>query len=794
MKLVQRPPGSLEEVVRRLEKMPGLVHHEVIPAREAHSVPLPSWLDDRVSRSLVARGIPRLYLHQEEAIDHIRAGRDVVVVTPTASGKTLCYNLPVVEELMRNREARALYLFPTKALAQDQLSELHRWTDTLGVDIRSSTYDGDTPAAARRAVRASGHIVVTNPDMLHSGILPNHTRWVRLFENLRYVVIDELHGYRGVFGSHVANVVRRLRRIAAFYGSDPIFILCSATIRNPGELAERVVGRPVAVVDRNGAPQGSKHFFVINPPVVNPRLGIRRSVVAEARRIARLLLVADVSTIVFARSRLRAEILTSDLRRDLRRLGRDAKSVRGYRGGYLPRERRAIESGLRAGTIQGVVSTNALELGIDIGSLDACVMAGYPGTIASTLQQAGRAGRRRGISCSILVLSSSPLDQYIAQHPEFLFGQPPESGVVDPDNLLILLGHARSAAFELPFESDESFGPQGSLPEILDYLEGHGIVHRVGERWHWSSPDTFPAAEISLRRAAVENVVIHDERDHTRVIGEVDYHEAPRTVHPEAIYLHQGEPWQVSRLDWEGRRAYVVPVRVDYYTDADTRGEVKAMGAERIVPAPGGYRAHGEISVTEHVPLFKKIKFETHENVGAGRVHLPPIDVHTTAFWLELELDLLPPEALRDLGGGLRGLGHLLGNLAPLFAMCDRRDLVAVPQVAEPNTGNPTLFLYDAYPGGIGLSQKLFEQADEILSAAQERIDGCVCSGGCPGCVGPPLELGGPAKEATRALLAQACGGPEPTVGAAGAGARAGSFSGYGLGEEDPRPVGNDSG
>jgi DEAD/DEAH box helicase domain-containing protein len=742
--------------------MQGVVHHEVVSGRPADTLPLPLWVDARLRDALHQRGIERLYRHQGEAIEWVHQGRNVVVVTPTASGKTICYNLPVLNTLLSEPEARALYLFPTKALSQDQVTELHTLVDLLGVDLRTSTFDGDTPAAARRAIRSSGHVVVTNPDMLHAGILPNHTRWVRLFENLRYVVIDELHTYRGVFGSHVANVIRRLHRIARFYGASPLFILSSATIRNPGELATELIAAPVEVVDRNGAPSGDRHVVVMNPPVVNPRLGIRRSVVNESRRVARLLLAARVSTLVFARSRLRAEILTRDLRGDLRRLGRDPAKLAGYRGGYLPLERRAIERGLRENSLDGVVSTNALELGIDIGSLDAVVMAGYPGTVASTWQQAGRAGRRHEASIAVLVLSSSPLDQYIASHPEFLFGASPESGVINPNGVLILLAHARSAAFELPFQRGEEFGPEAGLPEIMDYLEEHQVVHREGEKWHWSSADTFPAADVSLRRAAPENVVIHDLRDCTRVIGEIDYHAAPRTVYEEAIYLHQGETWQVVEFDWEGRRAYVTPVRVDYYTDAETRAEVRVIDEESVVAAPGGARGHGEVSVTEHVPLFKKVRFETHENVGSGKIHLPPIDFHTTAFWIEWHLQALPDEARRDLGGGLRGLAHLLSNLAPLFALCDRRDLVPVPMVAEPRSGDPTLFVYDAYPGGVGLSAKLFQEANALLEAARDRILACPCTDGCPSCVGPPLNLGGSGKESARLLLREALHGVVP--------------------------------
>jgi len=742
---------------------------ETIPPSPGEYADYPDELDTRLRDALRRRGIDRLYSHQAEACRLALAGRSLVVPTPTASGKTLCYNLPVLHALLREPQARALYLFPTKALSQDQMHGAHELVGELGADIKVHTFDGDTPETARRAIRSSGHIVVTNPDMLHQGILPHHTLWVKLFENLRYVVVDEIHQYRGVFGSHVANVLRRLRRIAEFYGSRPQFICCSATIANPGELASHLVGQDVARVDRNGAPRGEKHFVFYNPPVVNRELGIRRSAVKEARAIAERFLAARTQLIVFARSRMRVELLLTYLEQAGRKVGIKRGEVRGYRGGYLPGERRAIESGLRDGSVRAVVSTNALELGIDIGRLDVCVMAGYAGSIASTWQQAGRAGRRQNLSAVVLVATSSPADQYIIGHPDYFFGRSPEHATLDPDNLVILVSHLKCAAFELPFLAQERFG-ENRVTEVLDYLVDQKVLHRSEDRYHWMA-DTYPAEDVSLRSAAPDNVVIIDASvPGGLIIGEMDLFSAQEMLHDEAIYIHGGRQYHVDNLDWERRKAYVKPVQVDYYTDAQRKSELKTLTAEERRDENLGAVVTGEIGLVAKVTVFKKIKLGTHENVGAGRVHLPEMEMHTTSFWWELpeELHLAMARAGLDLGDALKGLAHLLGTVAPVFIMADISDLHAQAMVRSPFTERPTLYLYDAFPGGVGFARRIFQQFDEIRSSAREHLESCPCERGCPSCVGAAVESGGTAKEGAAWLLAHAETAPERAAAVAG--------------------------
>ncbi|MBE0564481.1 MAG: DEAD/DEAH box helicase [Krumholzibacteria bacterium] len=732
---------------------------EVLPPEPARLAEIPAELDPRLAAVLAGRGIERLYSHQAAAVRLALQGRSLVVPTPTASGKTLCYNLPVLDTILREPQARALYLFPTKALSQDQMHEVHGLVTDLGADIKTFTFDGDTPETARRAIRSSGHIVVTNPDMLHQGILPHHTLWVKLFENLRYVVVDEVHHYRGVFGSHVANVLRRLQRIARFHGADPVFICCSATIANPQELAERLVGREVAVVDENGAPRGEKHFIFYNPPVVNAELGIRQSVVKTTRALAERFMATGCQLIVFARSRMRVELLLTYLEKSGRRVGIKSGDVRGYRGGYLPNERRAIEQGLRDGSVTTVVSTNALELGIDIGRLDVCIMAGYAGTIASTWQQAGRAGRRQNLSCVVLVASSSPADQYIVGNPDYFFGRSPEHATLDPDNLVILMSHLKCAAFELPFTVDERYGGQ-QVQEILGYLADQGVLHRGGDRFHWMA-DTYPAEDVSLRSAAPDNVVIIDRSvPGGRVIGEMDLFSAQEMLHDDAIYIHGAQQHHVDKLDWERREAHVEPVVVDYYTDAQRKSELKTLTAEEDRPFACGRLAVGEVGLISKVTVYKKIKLGTHENVGAGRVHLPEMEMHTTSFWWELPDDLAAELAGlgRDLGDALKGLAHLLGRVAPVFVMADPSDLHATAMVRSPFTGLPTLYLYDSFPGGVGFARRIFDQFEEICAAALSHGRGCPCGSGCPSCVGAAVESGTTARDGAVWLLARAVG------------------------------------
>ena len=715
-----------------------------IPAKEPQMADFPSGVDSKLVDSFARRGIHQLYSHQANAIESVLDDENICVVTPTASGKTMCYNVPVLNQLIKNPNARALYLFPTKALSQDQVHELKSIVDDLEVKIGTYTFDGDTPASARKAVRNAGHIVVTNPDMLHAGILPHHTIWIRLFENLEYVVIDELHHYRGVFGSHLANIIRRLKRICAFYGSDPKFICCSATIANPKELAEKVVAAPVKLVDNNGAPQGERHFLFYNPPVINAELGIRKSAVKEVSRLTTHFLSKDVQSIVFARSRLRVEILTTYLKDALKKVGKSAELIKGYRGGYLPTERRAIEQGLRKGEIMSVVSTNALELGIDIGSLDVCIMTGYAGNIASTWQQAGRAGRRSNTALVILVASSAPLDQYIISHPEYFFEQTPENATIDPNNLSIMTSHIKCAAFELPFMDEESFGlDHASTQEILHFLEEHRVIRHVRNKWHWSA-DTYPAEEVSLRTAAPGNVVILDTSDNGRVIGEIDIFAAPTEVYENAIYIHQSEQYTIDRLDLEDRKAYARPVETDYYTDAQIKVDLKVLDTFRDSPIGHAQIASGELSVTWLPTMYKKIKFGTHENVGWGEIHLPETTMHTASYWLEYEEDCGEDMGLgkEELGAALNALAHTLHQVAPVQIMCDLSDIRAQANLKSPFSSKPTIYLYETYPGGVGFSDKLFTHHERLLESAISLLTDCGCKEGCPSCIGSALEGG----------------------------------------------------
>jgi len=748
---------NLNQLIDHIHKSPDFMQHvthwERISPKEAVYADIPESLHRKLVEALHQKGVQKLYSHQCSAVDAILNRKHTVIVTPTASGKTLCYNLPVLQTHLENRESRALYIFPTKALSQDQVAELHDFISITGADIKTYTFDGDTPASARKAIRLVGHIVVTNPDMLHQGILPHHTKWVKLFENLKYVVIDEVHSYRGVFGSHLANLIRRLKRICAFYGADPVFIGCSATIANPKELFEKLIEKEVTLVDNNGAPSGEKHFIFYNPPVINSELGIRKSSVKETRSIARHFLGAGVQVIVFARSRLRVEILLTYLREVMKRLKKSPKLIRGYRGGYLPNERREIERGLRDGSIQGVVSTNALELGIDIGQLSVAIMAGYPGTIASTWQQAGRAGRRESVSVAILVSTSGPLDQYVSNHPDYFFKSPSEMGIIDPNNLMILLSHIKCAAFELPFQVNEKFGGDAT-DELLKYLEEHQVVHQSGDQYHWTS-ETYPAEEISLRRAAPDNVVIIDRTEGERVIGEVDLFGAPMMVHEEAIYIHEGVQYHVDKLDWERRKAFVRQMDTDYYTDAETKTDIRVMEAFESSQVSTGHKAHGEVSVTTLATLFKKIKFGSHENVGAGRIHLPEMTMHTTAYWWELSDEIKEKLSFSEenLSDGIKAVANVFENVAPIWVMTDPKDLRAIPMLRSPFSQKPTIYIYEFTPGGVGYSKKLYGLHRDLLSAAKDLIMSCSCKTGCPSCVGPVLEVGEKGKESGLKIL-----------------------------------------
>ena len=773
--------GILDDLLTSPSTGPCITATRHFPARPPVLVPFPASLDPRIGEALRARGIDELYSHQARAWDRIAKGQHVVIVTPTASGKTLCYNLPALQALVHQPDARILYLFPTKALAQDQLAELEELARQLP-EMRMFTYDGDTPQDARRAVRARANLVLTNPDMLHSGILPHHTKWATLFQNLRYVVIDELHAYRGVFGSHLANVLRRLRRICRHYGSAPQFIMTSATIANPGELASRLIGEPVEEITESGAPTGDKVFVCYNPPVVNQELGIRAPYLGEAARFAIRFLREKIATIVFAQSRLATEVLLTSIKSGVADKTGDSGIVRGYRGGYLPTRRRAVEKGLREGEVLGVVSTNALELGVDIGHLDVAVLAGYPGAIASLWQQAGRAGRRSGRSLALLVATSAPLDQFMVTHPDYLFGTPPEHARVNPNNPFILANHLKCAAFELPIAEDERFG-ELDVRKFLAALDDEGVLHHAGRHWHWAA-ETYPADHTSLRTVTTDNFLVidttaRDEKQTKRrqIIAEVDWGSAFATIYPKAIYLVESEPYEVQELHFredEEKVAYVKRVAVDYFTDAISAKGVWIL--QRLAEGPpASYLAEqGEVLVAEKVVGFKKIKMGTLENVGSGEVELPQQEMQTTAAWLTVAPETLAcvSSSREELIDGLRAVTYLLHHLAPIFLLCDIRDLGSWLGDTTPATSgavatrestkrrlmdaaqfNPTIYLYDSHAGGIGLAEHVFEILPDLLRRGLDTLETCACRDGCPSCVGPVNEVGRKAKSTARSLL-----------------------------------------
>ena len=775
--------------------MRGVHHWQVIPGRAARYVSFPPAVDVRIRAAYERRGITRLYTHQARCYELARAGRNVVLVTPTASGKTLAYNLPVLHTLLEQPDATALYLFPTKALAQDQQHELGQVVLGGGgggggggdggdgggggrgggrdLSLPVFTFDGDTPGAIRATVRDKGRLVITNPDMLHGGMLPNHPKWNRFFRSLRYVVIDELHTYRGIFGSHLTNVLRRLRRVAAFYGVQPQFICCSATIGNPLQLAQRVLEQPAELIDDNGAPAGERHFVLYNPPLVDAAQGIRRGVVVEAQAIAARLLLQGVKTIVFARSRVRTELIASYIRDALRRRYDDGLSVPGpsrgrlevasYRGGYLPGERRAIERGLRDDRIAGVVATTALELGIDIGGLDASILAGFPGTIASSWQQAGRAGRRTDTALSILIASASPIDQFIIRHPEYFFERSPEHGWVDPDNIFVLLDQLKCAVFELPFADAEWEGPaepafQREVGALLEHLEQGGVVRHTAAKWFWSDR-SYPAENVSLRTSTAANIVIIDQtRGRRQVIGEMDLPSAKMLLFDGAIYLHRGAQFTVTRLELDHRRCLVEETDVNYFTDAIVKTDLKILHRDVEEEHAALRLLLGDILVRRQATKFKKLRFRTHENIGYGDISLPAEEIHTRALALYFPPDCAGGAYLAARGEAERALivdrvGVLLRNVAPVFLLCDPRDLGVVGRLRDDVLDCPAVYVYDTYPGGSGLAEGLHHALPEVLAGCRDLVAGCGCSNGCPSCIGPPEEQGALTRQAVLAAL-----------------------------------------
>lgn len=838
------PLASLLEYWKRdPETAPNLVAWQTLPPRPAQTHPFPDDLAAPIKQTLIAAGIHTLYSHQLEAWTHARAGENVILSTGTASGKTLSYNLPAFASLIHDPDSRALYLFPTKALAQDQFSNLQ----SLAASLQSLTpalYDGDTPQSARSAIRRNARIVLSNPDMLHTGILPHHTNWLEFFSNLRFVVIDETHTYRGVFGSHVANVIRRLKRVAAFYGAKPQFMLASATIGNPRQLAERIIEEPVHLIDHDGSARGPRHFIIYNPPITDPSLGLRKSSLLEGVRLSQDLLNQNVQSVIFARSRRSVEIILRYLQENqflhdassLQSTVSNLQAIRGYRSGYLPTQRREIEKGLREGTVKTVVATNALELGIDIGGLDAAILVGYPGTVASARQQAGRAGRGLESAAAVMIASASPLDQFLAHHPEYFFERSPEQALVNPDHLLILLEHLRCAMFELPFQAGEGFGslPGEIVDEYLQFLLSNNEAHLSNEKYYWMA-DQYPAANISLRSASPQGVVLQavttDDRPWT--IGTVDGESALWMVHPGAIYLHEAQSFFVKDLNLEEHIAYLTPILSDYYTEPLRGTEVTVLSESAKERVRGAEKKWGELQVTTQVTGFRKRRWYTHENLGEEPLDLPPTDLMTTGYWVSLSEETI--SRLREMGAwtndpnhygpgwsqtrdrvrardnytcqvcgavemnrqhdvhhkvpfraftsfleanrlenlttlcpschhkveqnvrmrsGLSGLAYVLGNLAPLFLMCDSGDLgTHVEPVENQNFGQPTIVLYDAIPAGIGFSEKLFEIHDELMARALELVSECPCADGCPSCVGPGGENGYGGKQEALEIL-----------------------------------------
>ncbi|WP_177497794.1 DEAD/DEAH box helicase [Pseudomonas sp. Hp2] len=762
-----RPSRDGALLSRRLERRyrDRITGSFTIPGREGRYAPIPDDVPAALKAALRARGIERLYSHQAEAWEATQRGEHVAIVTPTASGKSLCYTLPVVSAAMQG-DAKALYLFPTKALAQDQVAELLELNRAGDLGVKAFTFDGDTPGDARQAIRLHGDIVVSNPDMLHQAILPHHTKWAQFFENLRYVVIDEIHTYRGVFGSHVTNVLRRLKRICAFYGAEPQFILCSATIGNPHAHAEALVEQRVHAIVESGAPSGDKHVLLWNPPVVNPDLGLRASARSQSNRIARIAIKSGLKTLVFAQTRLMVEVLTKYLKDIFDHDPRKPARIRAYRGGYLPTERREVERAMRAGDIDGIVSTSALELGVDIGALDVVILNGYPGSVAATWQRFGRAGRRRQPALGVLVASSQPLDQYVVRHPDFFADASPEHARIAPDQPLILFDHIRCAAFELPFLAGETFGPVDPAV-FLEALAESGVVHQEGERWEWIA-DSYPANAVSLRSVADGNFVVVDRSDgKQQIIAEVDYSAAALTLYEGAIHMVQSTPYQVERLDWDGRKAYVTRTHVDYYTDSIDYTKLKVLDRFDGSAAGRGDSHHGEVHVVRRVAGYKKIRYYTHENIGYGPVNLPDQELHTTAVWWQLpQATLLREFADRQAAlDGFLGAAYALHIVATVAVMADARDLQKAVgngdgawfaiadesgrgQVrgAEREGGVelqqsfvPTVYLYDNFPGGVGLSEPLWRRQAELVQRAGELVQRCDCKAGCPACVGPVL-------------------------------------------------------
>ncbi|MFH0914496.1 MAG: DEAD/DEAH box helicase [Chloroflexota bacterium] len=718
-----------------------LAHIEPIPARPPRYGTLEKPLPPPLEAALREHDILPLYAHQAQAINHVRQGKNVMVATASASGKTMCYNLPVLEAVLTDPRSTALYLFPTKALAQDQhrhLKELFHPALLQPADF--ATFDGDTPPAERGDIRKRARLLLTNPDMLHVGILPNHDSWTRVLKNLRYVVVDEAHTYRGVFGTQVAGVLRRLRRLCKLYGSSPQFILCSATISNPGEHAEKLTGLPFTVVDKDGSPHGAKKFVFWNPPLIDPARSVRGSANSEATHLFTALVSRNIRTLTFARTRRLTELIYRYSKEKLARVSRVlADKIKPYRAGYLPEQRRQIERELFNGTLTGVVATTALELGVDIGTLEATVLTGYPGSIASTWQQAGRSGRGRGESLSILIGLDNPLDQYLMRHPDFFFQKGFENAIVNPQNPYILRSHLLCAAWESPLEAgDEAYFGVTYAQERAE-LEKQGLLRERRGRWYLSPALSYPAQEVNIRSTSGESYSIVDTSTNS-LLETIESSLAFFQVHPGAVYLHQGESYLITKLDLMGHTAFAEPTAVPYYTQARDLTDLRVTRV-REEKGYGEVKVYlGEVEVTTTVIGYKKKAQYTEEVLGEEPLELPPQHFNTVAFWF----DLPSPAVARiageqlDFPGGLHAAEHAAIGILPLFALCDRNDIGGVSTPLHIDTGRAGIFIYDAYPGGIGIAEKGFELVTELWQATLKAIQECPCQDGCPSCIQSP--------------------------------------------------------
>ncbi|MFC2066130.1 DEAD/DEAH box helicase [Chloroflexota bacterium] len=718
-----------------------IVHIEHIPPRPASYAELDEPLAGELPDCLADNGLSPLYAHQAEAVNKSRQGKNVMVSTSSASGKTLCYNIAVLEALMNERGSRAIYLFPTKALAQDQLRSLHQlFCPSLCRAEEFATFDGDTPRAERTEIRKWARIILTNPDMLHVGILPNHQAWSGFLRHLRYVVVDEAHVYRGVFGSHVACVLRRLRRLCDLYGATPQFICCSATTANPGEHAEELAGLPFEVVDNDGSPHGGKDFVFWNPPIIDTARSVRGSANSEATSLFTELVSENIRTLTFARTRRLTELIYIRSKQRLAEVNpRLTDQIKPYRAGYLPEDRRKIEQELFGGQLLGVVATNALELGIDSGGLEATVLAGYPGSIASTWQQAGRSGRSKDKSLSFLVGLDNPLDQYFMRHPDFFFQRNFENVLVNPGNPYILRGHLLCAAWEWPLNSgdEKMFGP--AMSQEREVLEGQGMLRERKRRWYLSPSISYPAQSINIRSTGGENFAVVDVSTGS-LLETVESSVAFFQIHPGAIYLHQGESYLITELDLASRTAHAAPTYAAYYTQTKDLTDLHIVKTRRNKSLGKVNVYLGEVEVTTTVLGYKKKVQFTEQVIGEEPLDLPPQTFPTIALWFDLPPEIIAQlvESQMDFAGGLHAAEHAAIGILPLFALCDRNDIGGVSTTLHPDTGRAQIFIYDAYPGGVGIAEKGFDMITELWQATLKVIAECPCQEGCPSCIQSP--------------------------------------------------------